>query len=60
MTWIDVFVCPRCSGSMQKIAWILDTTAIRGILGAVGLPADSPAWSPARSAEDLFHKTHLA
>lgn len=51
---IDVFVCPRCSGKMQQIAWILDAAAIRRILDAVGLPADSPEWSPARTTEDLF------
>jgi hypothetical protein len=39
---------------MSRIAWILDSDAIRRILRAVGLSADSPAPSPAKSPEELF------
>ncbi|MEZ4271735.1 MAG: transposase [Myxococcota bacterium] len=46
----DVLVCPKCCGPMRLIATITDRETIRAILGAVGLPADSPKRAPAQIA----------
>jgi len=46
----DVLECPRChSKEMQQIAVITQADAIRRILTSVGMAADSPKLSPARS-----------
>jgi hypothetical protein len=49
---VDVLLCPRCESRMTHVAWILEKSAIRKILTAVGLPADSPAFSPASTEEE--------
>jgi hypothetical protein len=45
---------------MQMIAFITQPHAIRKILDAVGLPADSPESSPLRSPEELFDESTAA
>ena len=40
---LDLFACPHCSGRMRIIAAITQTTVIRAILRACGLPAAPPA-----------------
>ena len=39
---VDVFSCPKCSGRMQRISWILNKNSIQRILASVGLATDSP------------------
>ena len=43
---LDLFACPHCSGRMRIIAAITQTTVIRAILRACGLPAAPPARPP--------------
>ena len=50
---VDVFRCPRCDSRMQRIAWILDPSAIRKILNSVGLATDSPEPHPPKYEEDF-------
>jgi hypothetical protein len=53
---VDVLECAKCHARMQRVAWITRPDAIRKILTAVGLPADSPQPAPARWSiqQDLF------
>ncbi len=51
---VDLFACPDCGGRMRIIAAITQTTVIRAILRACGLPAAPPVWgnpAPASYAE---------
>ena len=50
----DVFLCPRCGSSMQRIAWLTEPASIRKVLRCIGLSTDPPPLAPPRSAEDLF------
>ena len=49
------FACPHCSGRMRIIAAITQTTVIRAILRACGLPAGPPA--RAHLASDTCRQT---
>jgi hypothetical protein len=51
---IDVLSCPKCGSRLSRIAWILDSEAIRKILRCVGLATDSPVPHPSRSFEEVF------
>jgi len=57
---VDVYSCPRCGSRMSRIAWITDSEAIKRILRAVGLTADSPEFRPAKSVEELFGEVVVA
>ena len=53
---IDVTCCPRCQEPMQQVAWIMRPSATRAFLESVGLPGDSPGFSPSRvpTQDDMF------
>lgn len=57
MTWaellsrvfsIDITTCPQCSGELKIIAAIVEFSAIKKILGHLGLPDKPPDLSPAQ------------
>jgi len=48
---IDIEHCPHCGGSMKIIAAILESSTIAKILDHLGLPAQAPPRSPARSSD---------
>jgi hypothetical protein len=56
----DVFACPRCKGTMTRIAWITTPHAISSILDCIGLTRDGPVADPPRSTEELFGTTWAA
>jgi len=57
----DILACPRCSGRLQRIAWITDPLATARILDCLGLARDGPlVRPPPRPAEDLFTPTRAA
>ena len=43
---IDVTICPKCQGSLRKIAAVVDPTELRRYLKHVGLDCDPPARVP--------------
>lgn len=45
---IDITTCPQCSGELKVIAAIVEISAIKKILGHLGLPDKPPDISPAR------------
>jgi len=51
--WDDDLTCPSCGVQMELISIILERDAVKKILEAVGLPADSPARYPPSSHHDL-------
>ena len=50
---IDVLECPDCGGRLRFVAAILLSSAIRRILGHLGLPADPVDLAPARAPPEL-------
>jgi hypothetical protein len=50
---IDVLECPDCGGRLRFVAAILLSSAIRRILGHLGLPADPVELAPARAPPEL-------
>jgi len=45
---IDITTCPQCSGELKVCAAIVEVSAIKKILGHLGLPDKPPDISPAR------------
>ena len=45
---IDVLECPRCSATMQRIAFITDAPAVRAILRSLKMATAPPPLTPAR------------
>jgi len=50
---IDMKSCPKCSGELKIVAAIVEVTAIRKILGHLGLPDKPPDISPARLSPQI-------
>jgi hypothetical protein len=50
---IDVLQCPDCGGRLRFVAAIMLSTAIRRILGHLGLPSDPVELAPARAPPEL-------
>ncbi len=50
---IDVLECPNCSGRLRFVAAIMLSSAIRGILRHLGLPAHPVELAPARAPPEL-------
>jgi hypothetical protein len=46
---LDSLCCPRCGNRLQIIAFIHNQTAVRNVLGSLGLPEDPPVVARARS-----------
>ena len=47
-SWIDVKKCGHCGGELKIVAAIMEISAIRKILGHLGLPDKPPDIAPAR------------
>jgi hypothetical protein len=45
---IDITTCPNCSGELKVIAAIVEGSAIKKILGHLGIPDKPPDIAPAR------------
>jgi len=50
---IDVLQCPDCGGRLRFVAAIMLSSAIRRILGHLGLPADPVELAPARAPPEF-------
>ena len=50
---IDILACPDCGGRLRLLATIEDRAVVEKILTHLGLPADPPCPSPARTPEWL-------
>jgi hypothetical protein len=50
---IDVLACPDCGGRLRLLATIEERAVVEKILTHLGLPADPPCPSPARTPEWL-------
>ena len=50
---VDALVCPRCSGTMNVIAYITELAVVTKILTHLGLPSEPPELSPARGSAQL-------
>ena len=46
---IDILACPDCGGRLRLLATIADRAVVEKILTHLGLPADRPCPSPART-----------
>ena len=67
---IDVTICPKCQGSLRKIAAVVDPTEVRRYLKHVGLDCDPGSGSPefpggswdggAESRPFLWSRAHAA
>ena len=55
---LDVLDCPRCGGRLRLIAFIMDRSTLRKLLGHAKLPTEPPGQAPARDSpherEDPF------
>ena len=57
---IDVTICPKCQGSLRKIAAVVGPTEVRRYLKHVGLDCDPPARAPPRAVQGEFDYAAVA